>query len=324
MVINIFSPNGFFHARPRLGRRFVFSGLVLAFCATTLQAFPPAPHKTLHGMVRDEYGNALRLDGASVVFSKNGKQVLRVPIQASTLLNQNYQIRLRMDMQRPGTIKYNDLAQNPGEQFTLSVRINDILYQPIEMSTPPTVGKPGERTRLDLTLGVDSDGDGIPDAWKISQLYAAGIMPDENGWRLDLLDRDGDFDGDGISNFAEYIAGTYATDANDYLSLKLVEKQQSSVRLSFYSIIGKTYALEASSDLKNWIQVSHYTRNPEPPAEDEPTSEEEPVEEEPAEEIAPIAPPVSQIAYEAVNTQAIEIFSDIREGSQTFYRLNVR
>lgn len=275
-------------------------------------------------MVRDEYGNALRLDGASVVFSKNGKQVLRVPIQASTLLNQNYQIRLRMDMQRPGTIKYNDLAQNPGEQFTLSVRINDILYQPIEMSTPPTVGKPGERTRLDLTLGVDSDGDGIPDAWKISQLYAAGIMPDENGWRLDLLDRDGDFDGDGISNFAEYIAGTYATDANDYLSLKLVEKQQSSVRLSFYSIIGKTYALEASSDLKNWIQVSHYTRNPEPPAEDEPTSEEEPVEEEPAEEIAPIAPPVSQIAYEAVNTQAIEIFSDIREGSQTFYRLNVR
>lgn len=270
-------------------------------------------------MVRDEYGNALRLDGASVVFSKNGQQVLRVPIQASTLLNQNYQIRLRMDMQRPGTIKYNDLAQNPGEQFTLAVRINDILYQPIEMSTPPTVGNPGERTRLDLTLGVDSDGDGIPDAWKISQLYAAGIMPDENGWRFDLLDRDGDFDGDGISNFAEYIAGTYATDASDYLSLKLVEKQQSSVRLSFYSIIGKTYALEASSDLKNWFQVSHYTRNPEPPAEDEPTSEEEP-----AEEIAPIAPPVSQIAYEAVNTQAIEIFSDIREGSQTFYRLNVR
>lgn len=261
-------------------------------------------------MVRDEYGNALKLDGASVVFSKDGKQVLRVPVESGSLLNQNYQIRLRMDMQRPGTAAYNDLAQNPGQQFTLAVRINDILYQPIEMSTPPTVGKPGERTRLNLTLGVDSDGDGIPDAWKISQLYAAGIMPDENGWRFDLLDRDGDFDGDGLSNYVEYIAGTYATDASDYLSLKLVEKQETSVRLSFYSIIVKTYSLEASSDLKNWIQVSHYTNNPEPTAAPEGDT--------------PAAEPLAQIGYEASNTHAVEIFSDLRDDAQTFYRLQVR
>lgn len=261
-------------------------------------------------MVRDEYGNALQLDGASVVFSKNGQQVLRVPIQASSLLNQNYQIRLRMDMQRAGTIKYNDLAQNAGEQFTLSIRINDILYQPIEMSTPPAVGKPGERIRLNLTLGVDSDGDGIPDAWKISQLYAAGIMPDENGWRFDLLPRNGDFDGDGISNYLEYIAGTYATDSSDYLSLKLVNKQQSSVRLSFYSIIGKTYSLEASSDLKNWVQVSHYTSNPEPTVVPEGD--------------APAAAPVPQVGYEATDTHAVEIFSGLRSDTQTFYRLQVR
>lgn len=294
-------------------RWFAISGLALASYVSPLWAFPPAPYKTIHGMVRDEYGNALRMDGASVVFFKNGQEVLRVPIQTSTLLNQNYQIRLRMDMQRPGTIKYNDLAQNPGEQFTLSVRINDILYQPIEMTTPPTVGQPGDRTRLNLTLGVDSDGDGIPDAWKISQLYAAGIMPDENGWRLYLLDRDGDFDGDGISNYAEYLAGTYATDASDFLSLKLIEKQQSSVRLSFYSIIGKTYSLEASSDLKNWVQVTHYTRNPEP-AEEYSLAEEE----------VPITSPVPQIAYQATDTQAVVIYSDIRDGGQTFYRLNVR
>lgn len=258
-------------------------------------------------MVRDEYGKTLQLDGASVAFSKDGQQVLRVPIQASSLLNQNYQIRLRMDMQRAGTIKYNDLAQNPGQQFTLAVRINDILYQPIEMSTPPAVGKPGSRVRLDLTLGVDSDGDGIPDAWEISQLYAADIMPDENGWRFDLIDRNGDFDGDGISNYAEYIAGTYATDASDFLSLKLVEKQPASVRLAFYSIIGKTYSLEASTDLKTWVQVSHYTSNPEPPADD-----------------ASFIPPVSQIGYNATDTHAVEIFSGLRDGGQTFYRLHVR
>lgn len=258
-------------------------------------------------MVRDEYGNALKMDGASVVFSKEGKQILRVPIEAGSLVNQNYQFRLRMDMQRVGTVKYNDLAQNPGEQFTLAVRINDILHHPIEMSNPPTVGKPGERVRLNLTLGVDSDGDGIPDAWKISQLYAAGIMPDENGWRFDLLPRDGDFDGDGVSNYAEYIAGTYATDSSDFLSLKLVEKQENSVRLSFYSIIGKTYSLEVSPDLNNWFQVSHSTLNPEPP-----------------EDGTSFVPPVSQSSYEATNTERVEIFTDLGYKHQTFYRLQVR
>lgn len=283
---------------------------VLIVSLGSLHAFPPAPFKTLHGMVRDEYGKALTMDGASVIFSRDGNQVLKVPIQASSLLNQNYQIRLRMDMQRVGTVKYNDLAQNPGQQFTLAVRINDILYHPIEMSTPPIVGKPGERVRLNLTLGVDSDGDGIPDAWKISQLYAAGIMPDENGWRFDLLDRDGDFDGDGISNYNEYIAGTYATDSSDFLSLKIVEKQQSSVRLSFYSIIGKTYSLEASSDLKNWVPVSLYTSNPEPPA--------------PPDDGTPFVAPVSQQRHEATDTQPVVIFSDLRDDGQTFYRLQVR
>lgn len=284
--------------------------LALVTSAGMLQAFPPAPFQTIHGMVRDEYGKALKVDGASVVFSKDGNQVLQVPIQASSLLNQNYQIRLRMDMQRLGTIKYNDLAQNPGQQFTLAVRVNDILYHPIEMSAPPKVGKPGERARLNLTLGVDSDGDGIPDAWEISQLYAADIMPDENGWRFDLLDRNGDFDSDGISNFAEYIAGTYATDPSDFLSLKLVEKQATSVRLSFYSIIGKTYSLEASTDLKKWVAVSHYTTNPEPP--------------EPPEDGVAFVPPATQLGYDATDTQPVVIFSDLRDDRQTFYRLHVR
>ena len=298
---------GPFQAQRRWWTGLVFTGLILAFSILPLWSFPPDPFNTLYGMVRDEYGKALQLDGATVLFSKNGRQVLRVPIQASSLLNQNYQIRLRMDMQRAGTIKYNDLAQNPGEPFTLSVRVNDILYQPIEMATPLTVGKPGERTRLNLTLGVDSDGDGIPDAWEISQLYAAGIMAGENGWPFDLLPRDGDFDGDGISNYAEYIAGTYATDGSDFLVLKLVEKQPSSVRLSFYSIIGKTYSLEASTDLKTWVQVSHYTRNPEPPADD-----------------AAFTLPVAQVGYQATDTHAVEIFTDIRDGGQTSYRLHVR
>lgn len=285
---------------------------VLAAClaATPLQpasAFPPAPFKTIHGMVRDEFGHALRVDGASVVFFQNGKEVLRSPIRPSSLPNQNYQFRLRMDMLRSGTANYSDLAQNPGRTFTLAIEVNSVLYHPIEMSTPPQVGKPGERTRINLTLGADANGDGLPDAWQQSQLYAADIMPDENGWRYDLLGRDGDFDGDGITNYAEYIAGTYATDGADFLALKIVEKQKTSVRLGFRSIIGKTYTLETSPDMKTWRTTPLYTANPEP-----------------ADPPAGFTRPAAADRLEAASTANMEIFSDLQTAPQTFYRLIVR
>jgi len=49
-----------------------------------------------------------------------------------------------------------------------------------------------------LTLLSDGDGDGIPDEWEIRYGLLAG----------DPSDRDGDLDEDGMSNWAEYIAGT--------------------------------------------------------------------------------------------------------------------
>lgn len=299
-------------AKPTDGPHRLIPLVILTAClaAAPLQpaaAFPPAPFKTIHGMVRDEFGQALRVDGASVVFFQNGKEVLRSPIRPSSLPNQNYQIRLRMDMLRPGTANYSDLAQNPGRTFTLAIEVNNVLYHPIEMSAPPQVGKPGERTRINLTLGTDANGDGLPDAWQQSQLYAADIMPDENGWRYDLLGRDGDFDGDGIPNYAEYVAGTYATDGSDFLALHLVEKQKTSVRLKFRSILGKTYTLEASSDMKTWRTVPLYTVNPDP-----------------ADPPADFTRPAATSRLETTSTGNMEIFSDLQTAPQTFYRLIVR
>lgn len=53
---------------------------------------------------------------------------------------------------------------------------------------------------------VDSDGDGLPDAWEQEYFGSAtGANPDA------------DSDGDGMSNYAEYIAGTHPTSANSVL-----------------------------------------------------------------------------------------------------------
>ncbi|MCC5844437.1 MAG: hypothetical protein JJU05_09315 [Verrucomicrobia bacterium] len=272
-----------------------------------MHAFPPAPYHTLYGMVRDENGQALRADGGEVVFYRDGVEFLRTPITETSRIDQNYQIRLRMDMHRFGTESYTSLANVTGTTFSLSVILNNIVYQPIEMSQSRAIGQPGERVRLNLTLGVDSDGDGIPDAWKISQLYAAGILPGEDGWDLSLIDRDGDFDGDGVSNWEEYIAGTFATDPNDFLALQIIESQFDHVLMRFYGIFGKVYNLEASTDLQTWTPVPLILRAPGSTEFDE---------------VEDMLPP--QPAVRAENTAFIDLYAPSDASAPTFYRLRVR
>lgn len=258
-------------------------------------------------MVRDENGQALRADGGEIVFYRGGAEFLRTSITETTRLDQNYQLRLRMDMQRLGTQSYTNLANSSGTAFTLGVVLNNIVYYPIEMSTPRSVGRPGERTRLDLTLGVDSDGDGIPDAWEQSQLYAGGVMPGQNGWDLSLLTRDGDFDGDGISNWQEYIAGTFSTDPTDYLSLRITEALSARVRLRFFGIFGKVYSLESSTDLQTWTEAPLYLRDPASTA--------------PADLANPPAP---QASLRSEVTDFVDLYASTANSSRTFYRLKVR
>lgn len=272
-----------------------------------LQAFPPAPFHTLYGMVRDENGQALDVEGAQVVFYKSGVEVMRSDVQTTNLLDQNYQLRLRMDMQRPGTSSYTNLANTSGLSFSLGVILHDVVYYPIEMSAPRPLGKPGQRVRLDLTLGVDSDGDGIPDAWEQSQLYAGGVVPGDNGWDLSLLNRDGDFDGDGTSNWQEYIAGTFAADPTDYLALQIIAPLASHVQLRFFSIYGKTYSLESSTDLQTWKAASLYLRNPESTDSDDVAN-----------------PPAPQAALRAEGTDFVDLYAPADASGRTFYRLKVR
>lgn len=270
--------------------------------APSLHAFPPAPYHTLYGMVRDEHGNALRADGGEIIFYRDGVEFLRTPISETARIDQNYQIRLRMDMLRVGTQSYTGLANTTGTAFSLGVVLNNIVYYPIEMSQSRAIGLPGERVRLDLTLGVDSIGDGIPDAWKISQLYAAGILPGPDGWDLSLITRDGDFDGDGISNWQEYIAGTFATDPTDYLALRIIGINASRARLRFFGIYNKVYSLETSTDLQTWTPASLYLSDP-----------------------ADLAnPPAALPSHRADDTAFIDLYAPADASGRTFYRLKVR
>jgi|TARA_B110000908_G_scaffold166397_1_gene217437 hypothetical protein len=235
--------------------------LLSLLSSLTALAFPPAPYYTLYGMVRDQVGQTLTAEGAEVVLLKEGVEIGRTPITANRI-DQSYELNVRMDQTRSGTALYSDKAVSVGGLFSLVVEMNGSTFYPIEVSGTLEAGNGGERSRLDLTLGEDSDGDGLPDVWEQWQLYQAGQYPAADGsWDLSQISANGDFDGDGQSDGFEYIAGTFAGDATEVFGLEIKEKLAGNVRLEFYAITGKTYTIERSSDMLEWTRVNFATES---------------------------------------------------------------
>jgi hypothetical protein len=217
--------------------------------------FPPAPSYTLFGMVRDQTGQTLTAEGAQLILLKGITEIGRTPITAN-LIDQSYELEIRIDQNRIGTTLYSEKAIVSEGVFNLAVEMNGARFYPIEATGSLTAGKGSERVRLDLNLGQDTDRDGLPDVWEQWQLYQSGRFPDDNGnWDLSLIDRNGDFDGDGRSNFLEYVAGTFAGDATEKLDLQIKEKLDDKIRFEFYAITGKTYTIERTTDAKTWTRV---------------------------------------------------------------------
>jgi hypothetical protein len=264
--------------------------------ASSSQAFPPAPYYTLFGVVRDQVGQTVTAEGAEVILLKGGVEVGRTPI-SSALIDQNYELQMRLDQNRSGTTFYTDKAVAAGGLFSLVVSMNGALFYPIEVAGNLTAGKGGERVKLDLTLGEDKDKDGLPDVWEAWQLYQAGLSPDENGnWNLALIDRNGDFDQDGQNNLLEYLAGTFAGDATETFGLTIKEKLAQHVRLEFYAITGKVYTIESTLDLKTWTRVP----------------------------FAVGAPGTGNNAHQATDVGVVSAFTAPRASAAEFYRLSVR
>ena len=235
-------------------------------------------------------------EGAEVILLKGGVEIGRTPITSSRL-DQSYELNIRIDQNRSGTAFYTEKAVAAGGLFSLVVSMNGALFYPIEVSGNLTAGKGAERVKLDLTLGEDKDGDGLPDVWEAWQLYQAGLYPDENGeWDLSLIDPNGDFDKDGQSNLLEYIAGTFAGDATETFGLTIKEKLPESVRFQFYGITGKVYTIERSADMKTWTRVP----------------------------FAVGAPGTGNNAHQATEVGIVSAFTIPQSTDKEFYRLTVR
>lgn len=224
--------------------------LVAALLAPTMApAFPPAPHHRVFGLVKNEFGEPLEVQNAQIVFETPEGVRIPAPIVPGLEPGVNYQLNVAMDS-GIAPDSYKPTALKPTLPFRILVLIGKTTYLPMEMAgTFAKLGAAAGSTRIDLTLGIDSDNDGLPDAWE--QWLASQL----GGGGLDGIRPEDDSDGDGINNRDEYLAGTFAFDPEGGFRLNLVPRAEGAPLLEFTVIKPRTYTVYASSDFQNWIPV---------------------------------------------------------------------
>ncbi len=234
----------------RRASRLVLGFASLLLVVSSVWAFPPAPHHVIHGLVRDEYGEPLSLASAQVFLETTNGVVVTCQVSPDILPGENYRLIVPMDSTSvPGA--YKPTALQPSVPFRLKVVIGGVVYLPLEMvGNLVNLGQPAGETVINLTLGVDTDGDGLPDGWEqiIIQMLGGGLtLADINPNGLAP---------NGMTYLANYIAGTYAWDTNDNFKVAITRGPGNTPVIQFFGVANRTYTIEGTTNLVNWTPMS--------------------------------------------------------------------
>jgi len=226
--------------------------IAMAFTfVTESRAFPPAPHHLIYGTVKDQYGTPLQTSQAQIVLTTPTGIQLFGMVVPELAYEMNYELEVPMDSGLTPDL-YTPNALTPFAPFSLAVVIGGVTNRPIEVSgNYSLLGQPGQQTRIDLTMGLDSNGDGLPDAWEQAFLYIIG-----SNLSLSNINANSKLTSDGRTLRQQYLTGNYPYDPFDLFYLTVVSANNGAPLLQFTAMMGKYYTIQGSADLKTWTPIS--------------------------------------------------------------------
>lgn len=191
----------------------------------------------------------LRFDPAKLQFTgqwQGAEQVFVADSRTTTNINASGQVRIGgyglSDVVRNGELVrlwFRAVATGVTEVATADrVEMSDFgnsMYTLAGVATRPATPSP---VAISIGSNADNDHDGMPDAWEI--LHLGGTNAQAGA----------DADGDGMSNLAEYRAGTNPQDTGSALQVSgFMCQNGTNFVVQWSSINGKTYAIQKATNL---------------------------------------------------------------------------
>jgi hypothetical protein len=218
----------------------------------TASAYPPGPYHTIYGTARDQYGTPLISTTARVILqTPSGIQYTAPVVPGIGLPGVNYLLRVPLDSGVTENL-YQPNVLVPAAAFKLKVVIGTVTNLPIEMtSTNFALGVWTKSTRIDLTLGTDSNGDGLPDNWERAFLSTIGATNTLASLNANMI-----LTPDGRTLRQQFLLGTALLDPSHPLRIAFLGFAGTSPALQFPTLSGRTYTVLTSTNLNDWSLVA--------------------------------------------------------------------
>ena len=202
-------------------------------------------------------------DGRNVLLSSDNEVTIRA-------VDTNGQIIAESKVKDATTDGVNFVLQIPlskmatGSTCAVGDKLNCVMVEAsgILISTEPvTVGGALESQTVTLKM-IDAQRYVSDDGSKTNQVAQAYVDAIQ-AWMEDVEELSGkaydpfaDYDNDGVSNYAEYLAGTNPFDASDRLKIRSFSHGGGMASISFEYVGGHVYGVTTTTDLSNpaWLQ----------------------------------------------------------------------
>jgi hypothetical protein len=141
---------------------------------------------------------------------------------------------------------YSDIAIEEGAPVEIIVRDADGEHSIMNTNALPVPEYPGQVILVNVTAGIDSDHDGMSDAWE-QEIVDMSTNPAITS--IEDVRPEDDYDGDFASNWDEYRSGNFAFLDYDYLFIEHLAFVGERMQMELLSVPGKAYTVSYTTNL---------------------------------------------------------------------------